>query len=503
MKKVILSAFAMSLIVLGTNVSAQTESVDDFLGLESEILPDLKGPQRFTGEELHKNQSWNVSPEKAVIDLAEPNKGQGYSIIRWNEIDPEKWMNIKSWMIEREIKDANPEWKIRLREANHLELVGKILQCRGTCSVYRGINKANVQHLSRLIEGDELRTEKDSVAWVYLMDGSLMRLSSETSVSLNEFNISNSSFLILARLNHGHVFWSPRFKNEFQKDSAPETDSHSLPLLVRQANLEFFDREVYKTESSEIRLREHSELHESGIEDQLVALNRMKVENNPGFISTKVMFVAPNGTVVAKNAAFDMVHMTGGLTWFKKRSQEEGEEFNLHLRGYMATDVKTISENEWYEVESNGRSYSKMDSPLGFLQVLELLTKRIQTIEFAREFWVRDFTIPIMKAIGSPELMARDFGYKLWDFELANRFDFLLEYTRRIETTNLRSVENLLVKLENLGEKPRKEISDDLYRASLNHYLLGLKNRYDKRKLKVRELDDLQYYVWILRNGKF
>jgi predicted metalloprotease len=78
-----------------------------------------------------------------------------------------------------------------------------------------------------------------------------------------------------------------------------------------------------------------------------------------------------------------------------------------------------------------------------------------------------------------------------------------VEYTRRVETTNLRSLENLLTKLEDKGEKVRRDLSEDHYRSSLNHYLLGLKSRYDNKKMRVREMNDLQYYVWILRNGKF
>jgi hypothetical protein len=49
----------------------------------------------------------------------------------------------------------------------------------------------------------------------------------------------------------------------------------------------------------------------------------------------------------------------------------------------------------------------------------------------------------------------------------------------------------------------KKELSEDNYRASLNHYLLGLKSRYDGKKMRVREMNDLQYYVWILKNGKW
>ena len=42
MKKLIYSAFAMSLTLISLEAFSQAESVDDFLGLEMEILPDLQ-----------------------------------------------------------------------------------------------------------------------------------------------------------------------------------------------------------------------------------------------------------------------------------------------------------------------------------------------------------------------------------------------------------------------------------------------------------------------------
>ena len=108
----------------------------------------------------------------------------------------------------------------------------------------------------------------------------------------------------------------------------------------------------------------------------------------------------------------------------------------------------------------------------------------------------------MMKVKGDSKLLAREFGYTLWGDEIDQRFNFLVEYTRRIETTNLMSVENLLTKLKDKGESFSRELSESQYQASLNHYLLGLKSRYDKRKMRVREMNDLQYYVWILKNGK-
>lgn len=99
--------------------------------------------------------------------------------------------------------------------------------------------------------------------------------------------------------------------------------------------------------------------------------------------------------------------------------------------------------------------------------------------------------------------MAHQFGYTVWNENLLERINYLSEYTRRVETTNLKSIQNLITRMEETGKKISLDISEEHYRKSLNHYLLSLKSRYDNKKMRVREMSDVQYYVWILRNGKF
>ncbi|MFP5385263.1 MAG: hypothetical protein ACLGHN_04245 [Bacteriovoracia bacterium] len=502
MKKLICSTFAMSLILLGMNCFAQTESVDDFLGLEAEILPELSGEQRFTGQDFHEQKSWKVDTKQVVIDVPEPVKGQKYSIIPWSTLDPVEWLSVEKWIIERRIKDKIPDWKVRLRETDHKELAGKVLRCFGKCYVYRGIEKADVQHLSRLKEGDEIITDKNSMAWVFMMDGSLMRISPETSVSIQEINISTKEIFILSRLNQGHVFWHPRFKKELPVEEAPETDTLTLPLMVREANLEYFERSIYSKQNDSERLHEVINLYDQAIQNQFKKLNELIAENSKTEIpSTRFMLVAPNVTLVSLDDSFDLVYLPGNKSYFKKRVPRG--ELTAFLRGYLTTDGTEIKDVNWHEVEPKGRVVSAVEDVPAPLQILELLTRRIKTVELAREIWVGKFTIPMIKATGKAENLARNYGYKIWGEELHKRFGFLLEYTRRIETTNLRAIDNLLTKLEGKSEGITKDLSEDLYRASLNNYLLGLKSRYDSKKMRVREMSDLQYYVWILRNGKF
>lgn len=504
MKKLFLSAFAVSLMLLTLGAYAQTEAIDDFMGLETEVLPELEGKQRFTKEGLHEIPGWKVKETDAIVDK-EPLKGQSYSMIPWKTQEPDSWLDINNWLIERDLKDKNPDWRVRLRDKQHTELMGKILSCVGVCQIFRGITPTLGEYRSRILEGDELVLGKDSYAWVYMMDGSLMRVSAETSLSLNEINITRNEMFQLIRLNYGHVYWHPRSKKPMEMDFSPETDSGSLPLMIREANVQNFERRRYlEATTPDTRLVEYASLDEEAIKDQLTRINQMRepAHLNQDFKS-KVMIVSPNATLVSRNVSFDMLSLFGGKSYFKRRSTQLDEELSLSLRGYLNSETKNILEASWHEVNESGRELTVLSDPPGVLQVTELLTKRIKTFELAREIWFASLTVPLMADMLDSKKIALNHGYALWEEEpLKMRFQFLSEYSRRIETTNLRSIENLVKKSEAKGVTAMAQLNENHYRASLNHYLNGLKTRYTSKKLKVREMNDLQYYVWILSHGK-
>lgn len=502
MKKLIWSAFAMSLCLISLTVCSQTDKMDEFLWVESKVLPDLKGTQRFTPPALHDKADWNVPGEELDLDVV-PLKGQGYSLIPWNTQKTEEWLSIDKWIIERSLKDKVSDWQIRLRDDRQFEHVGKVLQCHGKCDVFRGRASASVEHLSRINEGDEFKTEANSVAWIYLIDGTLMRVGPSTSVSFQEVNWSKNEVFHLVRLHEGHIYWHPRDSKEFPIELSPETDAISLPLLVREANQGQFERELFQKQSDFARSEETVRLEDTAITSQIQKLNELRVKNNSHSPPvTRVMVVAPNVTLVGKLSSFDLLHYPGGKSYFKNRKALEGYELSVHLRGYSATEVTSVSEESWFEIETNGRSLSKVEQVSGGLEITELLTRRIKTIELAREIWLEKYTTPLVNALNAPKELALHHGYTLWGDELNKRFDFLVEYTRRMETTNLKSMDNLLKKLEANEEVQVKELGQSHYQTTLEFYLKDLKMRYTNQRTQVREMSDLQYYIWILRNGK-
>jgi hypothetical protein len=468
------------------------------IGSESVLDFSLTG-----GKKLSPWREGTPEPlEKKKFDLAsDPIKGQEHSMIDWNSLDQEKWLNIGEWILEDEIKSKTPDWVNRIRDDRQLELVGKILSCRGQCPVYRGLMPVSGQHLSQIVEGDEIRTEKDSVAWIFLMDGTLVRLAPESSFSFQEINFSKNEIFLKARLNKGHVFWHSRSREEYALELSPETDAYALPLRVLEANQQFFERKIFNEQDDSSRLAEILELDESAIRSQISKLNELRQENNKIHNKiSQVMLVVPNVTLSYSDATVDVAYTPGGKSYFKKRW---GKEVALNLRGYGEHLKDSTEESAWYEIEENGRSFSKIDDVSPTLQLLELMTKRIKSLELAREIWVSHFTLPILNMMEEPKKLAIEFGYTFWEEEiLKKRQEFLIDYSRRSESSNLKSINNLLEKLALNGEKVNRDLSQDLYQFPLNYYLKGLKKRYTVLQTQVRQMSDLQYYVWTLKNGK-
>ncbi|HLW56841.1 MAG TPA: hypothetical protein VKY27_05615 [Bacteriovoracaceae bacterium] len=426
-------------------------------------------------------------------------KGQPASLMDWEQ-DPEESLDIKKWMLQSQIESETPDWLVRLRHSRQLEMVGKILSCSGSCQILRGTSSVQGQYLSQLVEGDELVNAEDSTAWVYLMDGSLLRLAAKTTVTFQEINFSKDEVLIYLKLLEGHVHYLPRTKVEEKVDLGPQTDAHSLPLMLEVANEAHFEREIFQGQTEAGHLSEYLFYGKHSKNHQFKFLNELRKKNNEGsLIKTTLLMAAPNMTVTSQGSAFDMMYLLGGKGYIKKRG--EGH-LDLSLRGYTRLTSYTITDDQWLEVIENGRGFDQVETVSKDLQLLELLTKRIVSFKVAQEVWYESFTKPILASLDSGKKMAENFGYFLWDERLAERRTFLEEYIRRLETTHLQSLSNLISKMENRGEVIAKTPTNVYYKKALDSYIWSLKTQYSFDKMQIRETNNLQYYVWILKNVK-
>jgi hypothetical protein len=475
----------------------------EFLGLETELLPLLPGGERFTRSNLHQDEGWNVK-EQEVIRPSMPLKGQKFSTIHWENIEPEKWMDFDIWKSERELKDNVPEWQLRVRHVSQNEHVGKVLHCTGECKNFRNSDFIKAVHLSRINEGDEFHTSKNSAAWIYLMDGSLLRVGPESSVTFQEINIGQDEILVYLRLNQGQIHWSPRANLKIPDSSLPETDIFSLPLIVKEANQEFFEIKLFRSQNDKQHLVGLLNLNQDAINLQIKGLEELRSKNNlKALPATKVIAVTPQVSLIGKKTHFDLLYLPGHVTYFKRRTSHEGDEFQISLRGYTNTELVSINESAWYSMDKTGRNYEKVDEVPPELQLIELLTARVKTIELAREFWYEKYSSSIYNHISqkNAQQLASDYGYVLWGDDYLKRTSFLLDYSRRIETTYLKALDNLQLKLGKSGEVISKGLDSRFHEAALNDYLNYLKTRYSIKRTQIREMSDLQFYIWALKKG--
>ena len=109
-------------------------------------------------------------------------KGHKRSLIQWGEIDQKRWLSFKKWRENFEKREKFPPWERLKRERSLKEKVGRVVDCRGECFLYRGLGKNKLQFRSTVREGDEIQTSKDSYLWLFLLDGTMVRVSPYSSL---------------------------------------------------------------------------------------------------------------------------------------------------------------------------------------------------------------------------------------------------------------------------------------------------------------------------------
>ncbi len=392
-------------------------------------------------------------------------KGHKVSRIPWSKLAPDEFLDFSLWKKAAALKEREPNWQRNIIEREMREFVGRVLECVGSCRVYRGLGFANVNYKSAIREGDEIITMANSYLWVYLFDGTLLRLSPESSVSFKELNIGLKENFLHARIDSGNVLWLSRYSHKFEVQKHKETDTIFLPLDYFEANLKT-KRPVIDEDNLFSLLEE-----DQGTQFKYERLNRLIEENNETIFKkpTYSYLVFHNGTVFGKNLSAEFIVLIGDKSYLKLRGQKQlklqgGIDFSkaiFYFRGFENRDERELELDRWYEIGEKGRQVSEYEQKQRF-SVGEFLTSNIPTIFIARELMAKRYSPFAHDSMTSKEL-ALNFGYRQWtsieegsDGDLERRVAYLKEYTRRSETMNLLVGEQFRRKLKKRGESLKK-----------------------------------------------
>jgi hypothetical protein len=437
-------------------------------------------------------------------------KNQNQSNIIFGEVSPKEFLSFNKWKIESDVKDQSPEWEQALRARRNHEGIGRFLQCVGTCHIERGDGFFNPQFRSPLYETDEIQTIGDSYAWIFLLDGTMIRLSPESSITLNEINLSSKENFINARLNLGNVLWMSRLENLFKENNSTETDRLFMPIGFYEAT-PVIDTKIRYVEGDLMLLLDdpRTTIH------QIQRLNKLIAENDEltNGKKTFVVLTLPNITLLGNSPTIEAVTLMGGKSYIRKRSfddldmtiepEDKEEELQYQLRGYDNKELNTLNSSTWMEVDEKGKSISNVDeiSLLSLLNVGGFITKRIPTILVARELLIKSSSELIFQENYDRANLAKNYGYRLWtEKELELRLDFIKEYFRRIETTNLLSSAHFVDRMKARGQPvPSVEFSSVYFKTALEKL-----NSYDPNVHEIERgepLNSTSKYLWKVMNG--
>lgn len=432
----------------------------------------------------------------------------GHSLIPWGELKETEFLSVKRWIAERAERDKDPLWKVKLRLNTTREQVGKVISCIGTCILHRGTVPNKLRWLSRVLEGDEITTEKDSYLWLMLTDGTLVRLSPETSVGFLEMNVSKKRFFFHARLNNGYIYWKPRTNNELVETQLTETDRLFLPVMDPEANLEWFARTKLNAKTDSEKNLLNTTIEYQGKKEQYAFINNLIKKNNEfATVKHEALIVAPNVNATVQQGAFSLFYSPKGKSYAKVWRRDSAEvqtvsdivaeatsKVSLFYRGYENTESYYLPMDTWIEISQDGRNMKRMEEVPYLLSASELLYKRIPTIKLVREKWLQQ-TKGVWESLQDSGKLASDWGLRLWGDELDTRLDFLTEHTRRVETTNLRA-------LSRVTRQTSSDFDERYISRAMSKYLQDIKQRYSFSNTSVVDMIPLHYYGWVLINAK-
>jgi hypothetical protein len=416
-------------------------------------------------------------------------KNQAKSLIDWDNINTQQWLDLDSWITQRNAKSANPNWKVEKRVKEHKEVMGKVLQCLGECKVHGRFGATKGRFKTRIYEGDELETFDKSSAWIVLVDGSLIRLAAFSSISFYEINFTKKESFISYRLNRGHLFSSSRKEHDEYETNMLQTDTAFFPLHYIEANQEFYMRKEYKKLNPEEKLKYALELN-PGSSSLQIALNK-SFKAHPQKKQTTHLAITANSSFIILDGQYHLFHETKAKSLLHA---DRAKQIDVSLRGYSNNTLVNASAKKYYEVNKEGTQISENEKLKSKFKKIKYLVSRIPSLYMAREIELKDKMAILMN---EDIKLSLDFNYYRWEEDhLDKHIDSLIDYSRRIETTNLSVVGKFFKSTVITG------MTDKYFQYTYSIHLGNLGNRDYAELEKIKSFDKARYYLWVMKNGK-
>lgn len=365
----------------------------------------------------------------------------------WNQLGNEDWFDLKLWKETEVSKRLNPNWRENTYLLAHKQIIGRILYCEGECKSYRGGGFAFLKKDSLVREGDDLLTSEKSFLWIQLVDGSILQFFPMASMSFREFNFTKEKFFFFLRLNYGPIFYLNRNQNLWPESNLMPTDQM---IAWPQGRFSKWLGEYEKKFRLEQILKTSKEsLKKVSIINDLIKKNKNWMVHRP----TQTLFVTPHGHILGEEMKIMVFSDPSAETTFKFIEWPLGTKSEVdakfYYRGYLSHDVSRLRENIYYQTADNGRSLEEKAVLHKEFWPMEFLLRRPYALLYLRELGLRKYSRDFFTKDPSEVLLREQKQVHLWKENMQRlHLKYLLEYTRRIETSQMSIAKNYFSHLE-------------------------------------------------------
>ena len=294
-------------------------------------------------------------------------------------------------------------------------VLGEVIASRGTSRIYRQEGNIVVKKGSQFKQGDLIETSSSGHVWIALIDGTLIRLSPDSTYSLESFEVSQLSLLMFHRINNGNINIIPRKEKGVGPQSTIETDRVFLPVF------ELFDFRKFLDYSSLTKNRIDN-LHK----EKYRYLNFLK-KNNEGILEGKgVLHVVNTPFMIFEFDKADMEFVIdwAGSDFIKIRSKFKN--FKSYKKNIIALkESEEFNTNTWYEINQKETKVSRNSSSAWFG---DLVISDIPSIRILAEMFISENARKFFFSTSHKNFWAK---YLISDKNLKDRKKFLLEYMNK------------------------------------------------------------------------
>ena len=368
----------------------------------------------------------------------------------------EEQISLSHWQRRLDDLDRGAHQDISRRDYFKKKLVvGKIIASIGDLRVNRegGKVKGDVKFI---YQGDIIETKLTGSCWVTFLDGTMLRLSPDSSISISEIIFNSNSFEAFIRVNKGEVFGINRFKDDSFLSKGRFLDLSFLsifkPDLVERV-LAYFSETIY----TENKMAFSKILKLMGLYTNDFRFENWKLDSSFSFYNEN-MFV----TISSSKAHF---FVGDSASYLKVTQSIENAPAPKYTPVKYDGEQENLKPDKWYRFLAGEPSES--DYMIDKEYPMKMLVSNITPFYLLRESFMNKYSYYISNLKSFPTI--QNFSNFRGD-QYKKRRLFVSDFLKKSETT-FRGV-----KVSYLGKK-RSDFSSSRFR-----------NKYHKTDLRLMTL---------------